>query len=211
MRTSLPVLALCLLLLLSACASTPLATLPTDINWDNHRAAVAELQHWTLGGRLNVLQNRQSDTVTINWDQQGERFDLNLSGTLGLGAVRVHGTPASVSVEKASETPQTLPGLAALTQEYFGFEFPAAQLLYWVRGIPDPTLPALTTLDASQLLATLEQSDPLGQVWLLTYDRYQPAGAVFLPGRIRVQREGLRLTFLVDTWTLPVADAATKP
>lgn len=208
MRTPAHTLALCLLLLLSACATR--LPEPAAVDWESHSAAVAELQTWQLGGRLNVLQNRQSDTVTLNWSQQDSGFDLNLSGTLGLGAVHVYGTPSLVTVEKSGEAPLTLPGLAALTQEYFGFEFPAAQLLYWVRGIPDPALPAATTFDASQLLATLEQRDPAGQVWVLTYDRYQAVGALFLPGRIRVQREGLRLTFLIDAWTLPEDLAASR-
>lgn len=192
-------------LLLSACANLPQA--PTNPDWERHRQEIDALGDWTLSGRLNVRQEGQSDTVQINWNQQTHDFDLRLSGSLGLGAVRVYGNPGAVTVEKAGTDSVTLPSLAALTREYFGYEFPAAQLQYWVRGIPAPDLPARTTLDASQLLQTLNQRDAQGRQWELSYDRYQQSGTVFLPGRIRVQRAGLQLTFLVSDWQLPPDNA----
>jgi outer membrane lipoprotein LolB len=194
--------ALALILLLSACASQFEALNP---DWERHHRTVAALSDWGLSGRLNVRQENQSDTVQINWDQQGSGFDLVLSGSFGLGAVHVSGSPSQVTVAKAGEDSVTLPSLAALTREYFGYDFPAAQLQYWVRGIPAPGLPATTTLDQNQLLGTLTQLDENGQQWTLGYDRYQQSGSLPLPGRIRVERPGLRLTFLINSWQLPVA------
>jgi outer membrane lipoprotein LolB len=202
MRTLSCALALSLVLLLTACTSTPLVA-PINPDWERHSAAVGALGTWELAGRLNVRQNGRSDTVQINWAQQQEAFNLRLSGSLGLGAVHVAGTPSLITVEKSGEEPVTLPGMEALTRDYFGYDFPAAQLLFWVRGLPDPALPATTTLDANQFLGRLLQTDPAGQIWELTYDRYQAVGTVFLPGRIRLQREGLQLTFLINAWLLP--------
>lgn len=193
-------------LLLCACASLPEA--PANPDWERHRQQVGALADWTLSGRLNIRRLNQSDTVQINWNQQPRSFDLHLSGSFGLGAVRVYGSRDAVTVEKAGAAAVTLPSLAALTQEYFGYEFPAALLQYWVRGIPAPDLPARTTLDANQLLGTLAQNDAQGRQWALSYDRYQPSGNVFLPGRIRVQHEGLQLTFLISDWQLPAGSAS---
>lgn len=191
-------------LLLSACASRLEPVAPANPDWEQHHAAIAALNDWALAGRLNIRRQDQSDTVQINWDQQAEGFDLRLSGSFGLGAVHVYDSPAGVTVDKAGEDRVTLPSLAALTQEYFGYDFPTAPLLYWVRGIPAPGLPARTTLDPNQLLGTLTQDDTHGQSWTLSYDRYQQSGSLFLPGRIRVQREGLLLTFLINRWQVPV-------
>lgn len=208
--SSLPARTLALLgtLLLTACATRFEPGTPAYRDWELHRETILALADWQLSGRLNVLQNNQSDTVLINWEQQDPVFNLLLSGSFGLGAVHVHGMPTLVTVEKAGEDAVTLPSLSAVTREYFGYDFPTAQLLYWVRGIPDPGLPASTTLDENQLLSSLSQVDPAGQEWTLGYDNYAgfshgAAGTVYLPGRIRARRDGLQLTFLVNEWLLP--------
>ena len=205
LRNPVRVLGLFALLQLAGCATAPVALDNPD--WERHRQQMMELSGWQLSGRLNVRQNGRSDTVQINWQQQHDNFDLRLSGTLGLGAVYIHGNPGLVTVEKASEPAQVLPGLDALNREYFGYDFPTAELLYWIRGIPAPDLPAATTLDENLMLATLEQTDADGERWTLTYDRYQPSGDVYLPGRIRVSRDNLALTFLIDNWEIPDAAA----
>lgn len=197
----------CLTLLLAACASTP--RVPDNPDWARHQATLAALQHWSLSGRLNVRQQNQSDTVQINWQQQDEGFELRLSSSLlGLGAVYVHGTPTLVTLERSGKDSVTLPGLDALTQEYFGYAFPAAQLLYWIRGLPAPGLPATTTLDPNQHLASLQQRDPEGRDWQLDFDRYQAFDGFWLPGRIRAQHGDLRLTFSIHRWQVPAAQAA---
>jgi outer membrane lipoprotein LolB len=199
------VFALSAALFLGACATPPLVL--DDPDWLRHERSVAALQNWELSGRLVVRQDGNTDTVNINWRQLDADFDLRLFGSLGLGAVRVYGTPTRVTVEKAGEEAATLPGLGAVTQEYFGYAFPTAELLYWVRGLPAPALGGRHTYDANRMLATLRQEDASGLEWNLTFDRYMPienaAGMTYLPGRIRAEREGLELRFLVSNWAVP--------
>ena len=168
---------------------------------------MAALRNWELSGRLVVRQDGNTDTVNINWRQQDDDFNLVLSGSLGLGAVRVRGNAAEVTVEKAGDEPVTLPSLADVSREFFGYEFPTAELLYWVRGLPAPELSGSHTFDANRMLATLQQQDMNGVVWNLTFDRYAALeGSVnmtYLPGRIVAQREGLELMFLINDWIVP--------
>jgi outer membrane lipoprotein LolB len=190
-------------LLLGACATQPLVI--DDPDWLRHEAAVSALRDWELVGRLNVRQNGASDTVNINWQQLRGAFDLRLSGSLGLGAVRVSGDATQVSVERNGETAVNLPDLAAVTREYFGYEFPTAQLLYWVRGLPAPQGPGSSTLDDNRMLATLRQSDAAGASWDLRFENYRAlaGGEAYLPGRIHARSAGLELTFLVSEWRRP--------
>lgn len=159
-----------------------------------------------MSGRLVVRQDGSNDTVNINWRQLDADFDLRLFGSLGLGAV-VRGNEESVTVERAGEEPVTLPSLADVSREFFGYEFPTAELLYWVRGLPAPELSGSHTFDANRMLATLQQQDANGVVWNLTFDRYVAlegsANMTYLPGRINARREGLELIFLINDWTVP--------
>jgi outer membrane lipoprotein LolB len=184
-----------------------------DPDWQQHAQTVAALENWELQGRLVVRQESGNDTVNISWRQVDADFDLRLFGNLGLGAIRVYGAPGAVTVEKAGEEPVTLPGLEAVSREYFGYEFPTAELLYWVRGLPAPARGGSNTLDANGMLATLRQDDASGLEWNLTFDRYlelqgaaSTTGATtmtYLPGRITAQRDGLELRFLINDWVAP--------
>ena len=193
----------CLALLLGGCAVNTGVTGPGNAGFEAHRVAVLAAGAWRLEGRLNIRQQQQSDTVSIRWQQQGDTFDITLSSTmLGLGTTQVSGGNGEVLVEKAGEAPVTLPDLQALTRDYLAFDFPAANLLYWVRGLPAPGLPAATTFDDNDLLASLTQQDSSGQRWQLTFDRYTAVDALVMPGRIRMSSDSVQLTFLVGEWQL---------
>jgi outer membrane lipoprotein LolB len=197
-----------LLLLLSACSTPDYEYVPAPAvslreappGWEQHQASVSAIDAWLLRGRLNVRQSTASDTVNLNWEQRARAFDIRLSGALGLGAIVVQGDDAGVKVEQAGEDPVYLRDLSELSQTYLGFEFPAANLFYWVRGLPAPDLPATASWNAEGQLATLEQSDRASRRWRLTFDRYDASQSPALPGRIRLEQADLRLTFLIDGW-----------
>lgn len=188
------------LALLAGCATRGGGSIAnTDFN--AHRDAVLAKTDWQLDGRLNVRQPNQSDTVNLNWTQQAQNFDITLSSTvLGLGTTRVSGNDSGLVLAKAGEVPVTLPNLQALTHDYLNFEFPAANLLYWVRGLPVPGAAATTGFDSNNLLVTLTQRDTSGRRWQLTYDRYAVVDGFPMPGRIRLAADDLQLTFLVREW-----------
>lgn len=196
--------ALTLALVLAACATQPLVI--DDPDWLRHEQSVSAIENWELSGRLVVRQEGNSDAVNINWQQAGASFDLRLFGSLGLGAVRVHGEPGAVTVERGGEEPVVLPGLDAVTREFFGYEFPTAELLYWMRGLPAPRRPGTPGFDTNGMLATLRQADANGVEWELEFERYIPvdgAEMTYLPGRITARQGSLELRFTISRWTLP--------
>ena len=195
-----------LMLWLTSCATSVVNQGPVDPDWLKHQESVLALSDWQLSGRLNVRQQNASDTVNINWQQQDQDFEIRLSGTLGLGAVQVHGSPDSVVVEKAGTKTVVLPDLRALTQNYLGYDFPAAQLLYWVRGVPAPDGIISTALNDKLMLGTLVQADTTGRQWELEYQKYQLVGDVWLPSDIRVRSGDIRLRFLINKWLIPASE-----
>lgn len=190
--------------LLAGCASVPEPELE-PVDWRRHREQVSALDHWALSGRLTIRQDGRAEAVNLNWRQRENAVDIRLSGTLGLGAVRVQGDNEQVIVERAGEEPLVVPGLDSLSREYLQYEFPAAYLLYWVRGIPVPALRAETGFHESGLLHTLQQRSSSGQVWYLEFDRYRQHGGHTLPGRIRLQSQGVELGFSIHDWNLDPA------
>lgn len=189
-------------LCLSACSTLQPTPPIGNTDFQANQQALLSQKNWALKGRLNIKQDRKSDTVAMNWLQQNQGFDITLSGFAGIGSTRLYSSGNAVIVEKAGEKPVRLSSLAALSRNYLDFEFPAANLLYWVRGLPVPAIAATTAFDANSRLSTLVQQDNKGRDWILAYDRYVAIGNVVLPGRVRLSMDDLQLTFLVDEWQL---------
>jgi outer membrane lipoprotein LolB len=76
-----------------------------------------------------------------------------------------------------------------------GFEPPLASLRYWVLGVPDPSHAADEVLDAEQRLATLRQDG-----WQVDYGNYSSVDGQWLPSRLTLKRDDVRVRLLVDGW-----------
>lgn len=173
-----------------------------DRNWQAHQLLVSNANSWTLQGRLNIRQANNSDTVSINWQQMAQGFEINLSGALGLGATMISGNQDSIILQQGNENSIEAANLGELSSDYLGYEFPAEALQYWVRGIPSPDSPAAMELNENQLLESLSQRDAQGNNWLLEYDRYQESGGLNLPGRIRISHPDYLLTLIIQSWQI---------
>ncbi|MBN4075262.1 MAG: outer membrane lipoprotein LolB [SAR86 cluster bacterium] len=184
------------LLLVSCTTSNTLV----NRDWQVHQALVTNTHYWTLQGRLNIRQANNSDTVSINWQQIEQDFEINLSGALGIGATMISGNQNGIRLQQGNDNPIEATNLAELSRDYLGYEFPAEALHYWVRGIPSPHSTATMEFNENQLLASLKQRDAQGNNWQLEYDRYQDSDGLSLPGRIRMTHPDYRLTFIIQSW-----------
>lgn len=192
-------------LLLASCTSLPPEG---NIYPENYSQVLVGLQDWSLRGRLNIRStsdgDTSNDTININWLQNHEDYDINLSGALGMGAVQITGNNEEVTIDKAGEEePIVTSDLDGLSTEVLGYAFPLTELLYWIKGTAAPGSPATRTRNAQGLTATLSQTDARGQRWELQYDRYQTVSSYALPGRIRLEQGPYRLTFLISDWETP--------
>lgn len=191
------------LLLVSCTTSNTLI----DREWQVHQTFIANTSYWTLKGRLNIRQANNSNTVSINWKQMGQDFEINLSGALGIGATMISGNQNFIRLQQGNENPIEAENMDELSRNHLGYGFPAEALHYWVRGIPSPDSPAVIELDENQLLASLNQRDARGDNWQLKYDRYHNRDGLSLPGRIRVSHPDYLLTFIIESWKIQAGDA----
>lgn len=172
-----------------------------------YQQQVLQMEYWYLRGRLNIRSNNYSDTININWLQDTGAFEINLSGALGLGAVRITGDTGGVMIEKAGKEPFTAPSLEAIGTNILGYAFPASELLYWIRGLPAPGRIADVNYNESGLVATISQPDATGKRWELQFDRFDNIAGHILPRRISLEQSSYRLTLLVSDWELDAGDA----
>ncbi len=205
MNTVRTALALTLALVLSACASVPMAPLPDGLteqppaDWAQRQSALMQFQYWRLTGKLAVHQPSDSGTAVINhWSQAADRYQLSLSSAfLGLGHTELSGMPGYIELTLSSGETYRSTDPQSLISKATGWELPIESLVWWIRGLPEPGSDYRLLFDDAGQLAAIRQ-----QGWEIRYNRWQsfvqdmPA----LPALITARKDKKRVKLAVTSW-----------
>ncbi len=181
--------------LLCACATTPVQT-PSGQTWDSRRPELQGREHFDLKGRVAVAAGSDGFNARLLWKQTGTRSTVALDGPLGAGGVQITSDGSSLAVVTSRGDHLDNDAARSELATRLGFDPPLASLRYWVLGVPDPGSPAKETLDGQQRLASLLQDG-----WQIDYSAYTSVSGEWLPSRVTLQREGVRVRLIVDGWS----------
>ena len=181
-------------LFLAGCKTLPPVPLPTD-PWDVRRAALQSRERFDLNGRIAVAAAQEGFNAKLRWKQEGARSQVALDGPLGVGGVRIDAQGATLNVTTAHGDRFDSDDARREIATRLGFEPPLASLRYWVQGVPDPSHPADEVLDADQRLAVLRQDG-----WQIDYTGYSAVRGQWLPSRMTLRRDDVRVRLVVDGW-----------
>ncbi len=182
------------LLVLAGCA--PLKPPPDTTAWESHKRAILDLNQWRLEGKLGYRGPGDNGSARVNWHQQGDAFELLISGPFGAGAARIRGDSSHAVLSQSGREDIEAPDPARLTARIFGWELPVQAMAAWARGVPAPGLEhqQLTFNDRGRL-ATLSQHG-----WHLTFEEYGEHDGLVLPGRIRGSDGNVAFTLVIKRW-----------
>jgi outer membrane lipoprotein LolB len=188
---------------LVACVSAPAPRVtqpaaPPARTWAQRQALLLQdVDHFTLRGRLAANNGQSGVTAALRWRQQGTEAELSLSGPLGFGGARVQLTSGQLTITTSDGQQLTGAAADARLAAMLGFQPPLRSLRYWVVGVSDPLQSATPSLDARQRLTQLQQGG-----WRIDYDEYLPVAGEWLPRRLTLSRDTLRLKLVIDAWQL---------
>lgn len=177
--------------LLAACVTTraPFAPLP----WEQRVAILQQATQWQLDGRTAAVIGTQGWQADLTWSQQQGLSEVHLAGPLGVGAQVLLLTPAGLLVNGVPAGDEVL----AQLQERVGFQLPLTQLRYWLLGVPDPGAPFTLVRNAQDRAQRLEQAG-----WTIDYDLYGQTDGDWLPRRLVLTHESVRVRIVIDHWSL---------
>lgn len=133
-----------------------------------------------LQGKIGVKTPQQSGSAFFTWVQNQQKFDIELSGILGVGKTQISGQAGQVTLNSAktgkieAETPEEL--LAQAT----GWQAPITNLVDWVQAKP-ATLEAKVEKDALQRINHIIEN---GWTVALSYH-----DAATLPNKLILQQQ----------------------
>lgn len=184
------------LLLLAGCAARPPLPEPAaEAAWLAHRASLQALTHWQVQGRAAVRAGEEGWTAHFDWQQQGEHYRIRLRGPFGQGAVELRGNAAGVWLERSDRPAVFARDPETLLERETGWRLPVAGLRAWLLGLPVDGADADYQWDAEGTLIEIDQNG-----WRIDYSRYRQNGALRLPVRMRLERDTLKVKFVIDSW-----------
>ena len=187
-------LALCLVV--AGCATTrPSVDLPMLTTWELRQEVLAAASDWEFRGRIAVKSGDDGFNGKFNWEQNGEDFFATVSGPLGIGTVKIEGDGQTVVLTDKDGVETVLTDPESDLYELNGWTIPVASLRYWALGIPDPSMEALTAVDDSGRLVSLERGE-----WALKISRYKESAGQQMPRTLTVTNPDTRVRMVIDKW-----------
>lgn len=177
------------LVLLSACASQH--EKPLGLNWADSMRGLQKQSQWYLEGRLALADGKDSISAGITWRHDAGGDDIELTGPLAQGRLRIVVAKNSVVVDDGDHHQEFQGEPERILAEQLGVEMPVGALRYWVLGVVDPD---------QQFIA---QPDGFVQAgWRVIFTETQAVGEVIMPRKISAVKDKARIKLVVDQWDL---------
>jgi outer membrane lipoprotein LolB len=181
--------------LIAGCATPRSALLPEIDSWDTRTAVLAGLDEWEFSGRIAVKTEAEGFNGKLRWTQDEDRFSATVSGPLSIGKVRIEGDDRSAVMTDKDGVRTELEDAELELRYRYGWTIPIESLRFWALGIPDPSAPAETELNASGQLQSLRQRD-----WSVSISRYDDGGGQLMPKMLTAENSDTRVRLVIDHW-----------
>lgn len=171
-----------LALLLSACATH-------EVPFRAPASVSAALDaSFNVSGRLSANLDGKGHVANFDWRHEPPRDEVAINSPLGNTVAKVLRDDAGVTLLADGKRWQA-DDVESLTQQVLGWPLPLSNLAWWIRGLPAPDLPSRVDADGA-----LEQ-----QGWRIRFVR-DADGDAGHPKRVEMQREGLIVKVVVQSW-----------
>ncbi len=191
-----------ILLTLAACSTNDprFSDLPPSADWQEQQVQLRALQHWQANGKLALRSAEGSQSGTVRWQQDGTTTEVNLSGPLGIGGIRIESDGETLLLHREGNIEEIDISSADAILRSTGWDLPLPALPHWLKGLPAPDaeIETLELDESSRYLIKLQQSG-----WHIRYERYGTFGALTLPTRIVLRGPESKATVLVRQWHTP--------
>ncbi len=188
-------LAVVVVLLISGCATPRSALLPDIDGWDARTRVLGNVEDWEFSGRIAVKTAAEGFNGKLRWAQNEDEFSATVSGPLSIGKVRIEGDERTVIMTDKNGQRTELEDAELELRYRYGWTIPVESLRYWALGIPDPSAPAETRLNAAGQLESLTQRD-----WSVSFSRYADGGGQPMPKLLSAENADTRVRLVIDHW-----------
>ena len=156
-----------------------------------------------IQGRFSVAyeqSNRpQSVQGRFQWQQQGQRIDIDLMSPLGQTMAKLAITPNSATIQQTGKEIKVAENVAELSEQTLGWSLPVAGMRDWLQGFNR------STANQRQIARPNENDQFDTEGWHINYVSWQKNSVSVFPKRIDLTRTSpqlhqLSLRIIIDQW-----------
>ncbi len=176
-----------------------ISTIESEQAWVQRQTELSSIKYWRLTGRLAVSNGDDAWNLSLDWQQKGDDYQIQIHGPFGAGKVKLTGNPHGVLLQDSDDQTFYADTPEQLLYEQTGIFVPVDGLRYWVVGLTSPTQKEKPRLDRQGRLAYLED-----QNWKVKFKRYTQVSGIDLPRKVFMAKpeNELDVRLVVDQWKL---------
>ena len=159
-------------------------------NTDN----IKNLNSWKIQGVIGIRYNSKAQSANYIWAQDKNKFDINLYGPLGIGAVDIKGNKNEVTLINSKGVTKSK-NVEELLFSQLGWIVPVDGMKSWIKGIPT-NKNYKGTKNSNNLFYNLKQNGWNIKIkdYVLVDDKYP------LPTKITMTRGDLWVKLIIKSW-----------
>ena len=161
-----------------------------------HLASLANIQYFSLKGRLGVVTQKQGFSGGIDWQHTISKDTIEVFSPLGGKVADIIKTPTDATITTQDSHSIKAGDAETLTEMTLGFRLPLTGLSDWALGRPANSKIDAQTWDEQGRLTTLKQDG-----WDIGFENYAENNGTFLPNKIVLKSEKVNLKLLVEKWS----------
>ena len=147
-----------------------------------------------LQGKIGVKTPQQSGSAFFTWAQQGDQFEIQLTGILGIGKTVIEGDASQVTLNSSKTGEITADNPEELLETATGWIAPITHIVDWVQARP-ATSEAQLTKDENQRISQIQEDS--WQVALSYSDQAQLPNKLILKQALESGQEN-RITMVIQ-------------
>ncbi len=199
MKTFLRILAAALPLLLAACVPAPAVRVKGDAALMQEQEArervLSGTDRWILQGKLGVSDGKEGGSGTLNWTQDGERYEFTVRSPVVGKSFRLSGGPDGALLEGLDGGPLRGPDAESLMLKALGWDVPLRDLRAWVLGLRADSGPAELSFGTDRLPSLLQQDG-----WSVDYREWDAGRQPPMPKKVFAEKPPYRVRLSIESW-----------
>jgi len=196
-----------LLLTLNACTGVAVKdpSLVDKAFYQDRTDKLTAIVEWGLTGKISLDDGDQGGSGKLQWDVGPGQSELDFHGAMGRGAWHLRMGPEGAQLKMADGTEQTATDVNDLIREHVGWPVPLDALQWWARGLAAPGMIDNEQFGPGGLLVSLRQFG-----WNVDFNRYDSAGDIELPVRLKATRNNYRVKLAISSWRMDAGHDGTN-
>lgn len=150
-------------------------------------------KHRTVYGTMSMQWRDKAEQASFILQYDPTDIQLEIYGPLGLGkSVLIISKNKTTLMTKGKEF--IAPSPEILLKQYLGYSWPVKEVIYWIRGRPDPFYPYYAKKNKNHQILELKQNG-----WTIRYKDY-PALDIMQARKIIFEHPEIKITLILKEW-----------